>query len=85
MLSTFGSSLFVELFYYLRKRTRSNWRFQISDHVMELLYLQAITWYERAPNGAACAAPPFRLTRLGRWQSAGSASPWPGSACRSRR
>ena len=46
MLSTVGSSIFIELFYYLRKRTRSNWRFQISDHVMELLYLQAITWYE---------------------------------------
>jgi len=64
MLSTFGSSIFIELFYYMRKRTRSNWRFQISDHVMELLYLQAITWYERAKGAMFTAA--FILTGLAR-------------------
>jgi hypothetical protein len=44
LLSTAGQAFGTELFHYLRTRTRKNYNFDISNHVMQLVYMQAIIW-----------------------------------------
>ena len=48
---TLASSFGFELFYYVRKRARHSWTFDISGNIIELLYLQAIVWYTIEPLG----------------------------------
>ena len=53
LLSTLTISFASELFFYLRLKTRHHYSFDISSHVIQLIYMQAILWFV----GAAVCAP----------------------------